>query len=63
MATPNESRRDGKGPQQDGRTPTPLPDVDLSLADVLRNIHHQMANHTGGVSTSEIRELFTPQQT
>ncbi|KAH6780217.1 hypothetical protein C2S52_011454 [Perilla frutescens var. hirtella] len=47
MTTPNESRRDGKGPQQDGRTATPSPDVHLSLADVLRNIQHQMANTTG----------------
>ncbi|KAH6772287.1 hypothetical protein C2S51_010691 [Perilla frutescens var. frutescens] len=47
MTTPNESRRDGKGPQQDGRTATPSPDVDLSLADVLRNIHHQMTNTAG----------------
>ncbi|KAH6792809.1 hypothetical protein C2S52_003286 [Perilla frutescens var. hirtella] len=47
MTMPNESRRDGKGPQQDGRTATPSPDVDLSLADVLRNIQHQMANTTG----------------
>ncbi|KAH6787972.1 hypothetical protein C2S52_007524 [Perilla frutescens var. hirtella] len=47
MTTPNESRRDGKGPQQDGKTATPSPDVDLSLADVLRNIQHQMANTAG----------------
>ncbi|KAH6773830.1 hypothetical protein C2S51_012234 [Perilla frutescens var. frutescens] len=47
MTTPNESRRDGKGPQQDGRTATPTPDVDPSLADVLRNIQHQMANIAG----------------